>query len=197
MSTHVYTYSTRKLMQTADKTYVNFMPLEQTIPFTWSCLIGLYWSLGGESRCQNKYLVSNSQYEPDFASRFLKWGTQSSPPLPEATYMLAMPMLSGLGGGMSKHTEGISMSRPPGPVTSHLLRWELSFRMPSFPFKIPLWKHTQHAREYTMEALKHIPDLPLETIGMKVCLSLQYIIELWSPHNLVWTLYSAKGGRLT
>lgn len=55
------------------------------------------------------------------------------------SYFLATPMLSGFGGGISRHTEGINMSRPPGPVTSHLLRCELSFNIPSFPFKIPFW----------------------------------------------------------
>lgn len=59
-------------------------------------------------------------------------------------YLLASPMLSGFGGGMSRHTEGMDMSRPPGPVTSHLLRCELSFRMPSFPFNIPFWNKILH-----------------------------------------------------
>lgn len=39
-----------------------------------------------------------------------------------ASYLLARLRVSGFGGGISRHTEGISMSRPPGPVTSHLLR---------------------------------------------------------------------------
>lgn len=71
-----------------------------------------------------------------------------------ASYLLARPMVSGFGGGISRHTEGISMSRPPGPVTSHLLRWELSFRMPSFPFKIPFcgaktWHQRKHPQYST------------------------------------------------
>lgn len=38
------------------------------------------------------------------------------------SYLVARLMVRGFGGGISRHTEGISMSRPPGPVTSHLLR---------------------------------------------------------------------------
>lgn len=38
------------------------------------------------------------------------------------SYLLARPMLCGLGGGTMRHTEGTNMSRPPGPVTFHLLR---------------------------------------------------------------------------
>lgn len=63
------------------------------------------------------------------------------------SYLLARPMLSGFGGGISRHTEGISISRPPGPVTSHLLRCELSFRIPSFPFRIPFCSTKQTQQE--------------------------------------------------
>lgn len=38
------------------------------------------------------------------------------------SYLLARLMLSGLGGGMIRHTEGTVISSPPGPVISHLLR---------------------------------------------------------------------------
>lgn len=38
------------------------------------------------------------------------------------TYLTARLMLSGLGGGRIKHTDGITISNPPGPVTAHLLR---------------------------------------------------------------------------
>lgn len=69
------------------------------------------------------------------------------------SHLLARPMLSGFGGGISRHTEGISMSRPPGPVTSHLLRWELSFRMPSFPLRILFWKAGEKTK--TKNAIKH------------------------------------------
>lgn len=78
------------------------------------------------------------------------------------SHLLARPMLSGFGGGINRHTEGISMSRPPGPVTSHLLRCELSFRMPSFPFKIPFCRRQQNVQwEETpnyacISQLKHI-----------------------------------------
>lgn len=72
------------------------------------------------------------------------------------SYLVARPMLSGLGGGISRHTEGISMSRPPGPVTSHLLRCELSFRMPSFPFKIPFWRAYKQRRHWMTPVLFHL-----------------------------------------
>lgn len=48
-------------------------------------------------------------------------------------HLLARPTLKELGGGMMRHTEGTTMSSPPGPVTSHLLRWLLFLRMASFP----------------------------------------------------------------
>lgn len=51
-------------------------------------------------------------------------------------YLLARLMDRGLGGGTSRQTEGTSISRPPGPVTSHLLRSELSFRMPMSSLQI-------------------------------------------------------------
>lgn len=75
---------------------------------------------------------------------------------PSVSYLLARPMLSGFGGGINKHTEGISMSRPPGPVTSHLLRCELSFRMPSFPLRIPFWEAETKQAEDRM-TLFHSP----------------------------------------
>lgn len=53
------------------------------------------------------------------------------------SYFCARLMLRGFGGGMIRHTDGISISSPPGPVTCHLLRCVLSFRMPSFPFRMP------------------------------------------------------------
>lgn len=37
---------------------------------------------------------------------------------------------------MIRHTEGTIMSSPPGPVTSHLLRWLLFFKMASLPLQI-------------------------------------------------------------
>lgn len=38
------------------------------------------------------------------------------------SYLLARLMVSGLGGGTIRQTEGTNMSSPPGPVTCHLLR---------------------------------------------------------------------------
>ena len=49
------------------------------------------------------------------------------------TYLLEMSTARGLGGGMMRPTEGTSMSTPPGPVTCHLLRSLLSFRIHSSP----------------------------------------------------------------
>lgn len=80
------------------------------------------------------------------------------------SYLLARPMLSGFGGGINKHTEGISMSRPPGPVTSHLLRCELSFRMPSFPLRIPFWEAETKQAEDRMP-LFHSPFCVVWCVG--------------------------------
>lgn len=52
------------------------------------------------------------------------------------SYLLARLTLRGLGGGTIRHTEGTNISSPPGPVTSHLLRWLLSFRIASLPLQI-------------------------------------------------------------
>lgn len=41
---------------------------------------------------------------------------------------------------MIRHTEGTIMSSPPGPVTSHLLRWLLFFKMASLPLQITFCK---------------------------------------------------------
>ena len=49
------------------------------------------------------------------------------------TYLLERSTARGLGGGMMRPTEGTSMSTPPGPVTYHLLRSLLSFRIHSSP----------------------------------------------------------------
>ena len=57
------------------------------------------------------------------------------------SYFLAMAIEMGFGGGTSRQTEGTSMSRPPGPVTCHLLRWLLSFRMPSLSLQITFCGH--------------------------------------------------------
>lgn len=77
-------------------------------------------------------------------------------------------MLRGFGGGISRHTEGTNMSRPPGPVTSHLLRCELSFRMPSFPFKIPIWSTKQKIP--TEKKLIYPCNAPLITLSVGVYL---------------------------
>lgn len=53
-----------------------------------------------------------------------------------ASYLLARLMLSGLGGGTIRHTEGTVISSPPGPVMSHLLRLLLFFRIASLSLQI-------------------------------------------------------------
>lgn len=75
------------------------------------------------------------------------------------SYLLARLMLIGLGGGTIRHTEGTNISRPPGPVTSHLLRWLLSFRIASLPLRITFCepkghiKHIKHKLEYKEERM--------------------------------------------
>lgn len=56
------------------------------------------------------------------------------------------------------------MSRPPGPVTSHLLRCELSFRMPSFPLRIPFWEAETKQAEDRMP-LFHSPFCVVWCVG--------------------------------
>ena len=68
----------------------------------------------------------------------------------ECSYFLAMEIEMGFGGGTSRQTEGTSMSRPPGPVTCHLLRWLLSLRMPSLSLQITFCgQHTAHTYDFT------------------------------------------------
>lgn len=63
------------------------------------------------------------------------------------SYLLARLMDSGLGGGTIRQTEGTSISSPPGPVTSHLLRSVLSFRMPRSPLQITFCSERQKERK--------------------------------------------------
>lgn len=52
-----------------------------------------------------------------------------------ATHLVARSTANGFGGGMIRLTDGTSISTPPGPVTNHLLRSLLSFRMHSSPLR--------------------------------------------------------------
>lgn len=64
-------------------------------------------------------------------------------------YLLARLMLRGLGGGMIRHTDGMSMSNPPGPVTFHLQRSVLFFRIPVLSFRMPFCN--THMRVHTVK----------------------------------------------
>lgn len=108
------------------------------------------------------------------------------------SHLLARPMLSGFGGGINRHTEGISMSRPPGPVTSHLLRCELSFRMPSFPFKIPFCRRQQNVQwEETLNYSTHVFHNWNTYIWANVWLCVwEHIYPTWSclKSHKAWTM---------
>lgn len=102
-------------------------------------------------------------------------------------------MLSGFGGGMSRQTEGINMSRPPGPVTSHLLRCELSFRMPSFPFKIPFCcsKQNMDTSRGNTELYYTIVFHLIFYVSVFVCMCLwESIYPTWSclKSHKAWTM---------
>lgn len=52
---------------------------------------------------------------------------------------------------MIRHTEGTVMSSPPGPVTSHLLRWLLFFKMASLPLQITFCKENVFTSDRTTQ----------------------------------------------
>lgn len=65
---------------------------------------------------------------------------------------------------MIRHTEGTAMSSPPGPVTSHLLRWLLFFKMASLPLQITFCK------EIVFPSNKTIQQQPTDDIRLPVIL---------------------------